>query len=256
VAQGGTFLVAVSGAAVNAAFIDFRDWTHPMFWEGGVFLGVIPAGQVVGTTEQPRPGTYPVVARLEMEGDPTPRVLESSIAVTSADFPVEYLTFDPQTATLLDPALTVQETAILRTAYGTNSGPRRWDGFFLRPSRAPVSDVYGSRRSYQGGAVSGSHSGVDFGAAAGTPVTAAATGAVVLARGLPVRGNTVILDHGAGVFTGYCHLGEIWVAAGEPVRATQSIGAVGATGLVTGAHLHWEVAAGGQHVDGLRWLAP
>jgi len=254
VAQGGTFLVAVSGEGLLSATVGFRDWEHPMVAEGSALLAVVPAGQPVGTSAQPVPGRYPVTARVVVDGAPEAHVFEETIAVVPTDFPVEYLTFEPGVATLLDPALTVQETAVLREAYGSNSGARRWDGFFLRPSPARVSDVYGARRSYQGGPVTGSHSGVDFGATAGSPVSAAATGRVALARALPVRGNTVILDHGAGVFSGYCHLSEIWVAPGQDVRAGAQIAAVGATGLVTGAHLHWEVVAGGQHVDGLRWL--
>jgi murein DD-endopeptidase MepM/ murein hydrolase activator NlpD len=254
VAQGGTFLVGLTGDGIASAEVEFRDWVYPTAWEGGAFLAVVPAGQVVGSTAQPSPGTYPLGVRFELEGDPTPRTLQSTIAITPTNFPVEYLTFDPQTATLLDPALTEQEVAILGDAYGTFRPPRMWDGFFVRPSRASISDVYGSRRSYQGGPVTGSHSGVDFGAAAGQPVAAAAHGRVAMARRVPVRGNMIILDHGLGVFTGYCHLSEIWVAPGQAVRAGEQIGAVGATGLVTGAHLHWEVVAGGQHVDGLRWL--
>jgi murein DD-endopeptidase MepM/ murein hydrolase activator NlpD len=255
VAQGGTFLVIVTGDGILSATVGFRDWEHPMVPEGNAFLAVVPAGQPVGAIAQPAPGAYRVTVRLALGGAEQSGIVEETIRVLPTDFPVEYLTFEPGVATLLDPALTVQETAILRDAYGVNSGPRLWDGFFSRPSPAPVSDVYGSRRSYQGGPVTGSHSGVDFGAAAGSPVAAAATGRVALARALPVRGNTVILDHGAGVFTGYCHLSEIWVAPGQTVRAGAPIAAVGATGLVTGAHLHWEVVAGGQHVDGLRWLA-
>ena len=256
VAQGGTFLVVVTGDNLLSAMLGFREWEHPMVAEGNALLAVVPAGQAVGTTVQPAPGQYPVTVRVVLEGAADASALAETISVVPTNFPVEYLTFEPGVATLLDPALTVQETAILREAYGSNSGARLWDGFFLKPSSAPVSDVYGSRRSYQGGPVTGSHSGVDFGAAAGSPVAAAATGRVALARALPVRGNTVILDHGAGVFTGYCHLSEFWVAPGQAVRAGAQIAAVGATGLVTGAHLHWEVVAGGQHVDGLRWLAP
>jgi murein DD-endopeptidase MepM/ murein hydrolase activator NlpD len=255
VVQGGTFLVILTGDGIRSAMVGFRDWEHPMVPEGDAWLAVVPAGQPVGATAQPAPGEYRVTARLALDGAERAGIVEDTIRVLSADFPVEHLTFEPGVATLLDPELTVQETAVLRDAYGVNSGPRLWDGFFLRPSSAPVSDVYGSRRSYQGGPVTGSHSGVDFGAPAGSPATAAATGRVALARALPVRGNTVILDHGAGVFTGYCHLSEFSVAPGQIVRAGERIASVGATGLVTGAHLHWEVVAGGQHVDGLRWLA-
>jgi murein DD-endopeptidase MepM/ murein hydrolase activator NlpD len=66
----------------------------------------------------------------------------------------------------------------------------------------------------------------------------------------------VVLDHGAGVFTGYCHLSAYAVRADEEVPAGQVIAAVGSSGLATGPHLHWEVVVGGYHVNGLLWLTP
>ena len=254
VPQGGTFLVALSGDGILSAAAEFRGWQFPAVDEGGVHLAILPAGQWVGYTQQPAPGVYPVAMDFEVAGEGWQR-LTGSIRVTATDFPVEHLTFAPQVAALLDPALTQREIAILEGAYGSFTPVRHWDGLFVRPSLGAVSDVYGSRRSYQGGPVSGSHSGVDFNAPAGAPVSAAAHGRVVLARPLPLRGNMVILDHGAGVHTGYCHLSDYWVEPGQAVRAGEAIAAVGATGLVTGPHLHWELVVGGQHVDGLRWLA-
>jgi murein DD-endopeptidase MepM/ murein hydrolase activator NlpD len=253
VAQGGTLLVGVAGPGISSAAVGFRDWEYPMLGEGGDFFAVVPAGQAIGATAQPAPGVYPIEARVEIQGVGT-RYLADSVRIVATEFPVDYLTFAPSVAALLDPALTAREVATLREAYGGFTPARYWDGYFVRPSAAAVSDVYGSRRSYQGGPVTGSHSGVDFGAAAGAPVVAAAGGYVVLAQRLPVRGNAVIVDHGAGVHTGYCHLSEFWVGTGQRVRAGEPIAAVGATGLVTGAHLHWELVAGMQHVDGLRWL--
>ena len=254
VAQGGTFLAVLTGDGIVSAAAEFRGWQFPAVQEGGAHLAILPAGQWVGSTQQPAAGVYPVAMDFELAGEGWQR-LTGSIRVTPTEFPVEHLTFAPQVAALLDPALTQREIAILEATYGSFTPVRRWDGLFVRPSAGAVSDVYGSRRSYQGGPVSGSHSGVDFNAPAGAPVSAAAHARVVLAQPLPVRGNTVILDHGAGVFTGYCHLSDYWVEPGQAVRAGEAIAAVGATGLATGPHLHWELVVGGQHVDGLRWLA-
>ncbi len=255
VAQGGTFVASLTGDRIATATVEFNGRQFQTIQENGAYLAIIPVGQLIGSTEQVRPGTYPVAMHYELLGQPLPRTLEGSVTVTPTEFPVEYITFTPQVAALLEPSRVEQETAMLKAAYGGVSPVRLWEGFFLRPSVAEVSDVYGSRRSYQGGPVSGSHSGVDFNAPAGAPVYAAARGRVVLAQPLPVRGNTVILDHGAGVFTGYCHLSDFWVEPGQDVRSGEPIAATGATGLVTGPHLHWELVVGGQHVDGLRWLA-
>ena len=83
---------------------------------------------------------------------------------------------------------------------------------------------------------------------------AAAAGRVVFAGEMKVRGNSVIIDHGMGVFTAYHHFSRIDVQQGAMVTPGQQIGAVGETGLVTGPHLHWEVIVRGVEVDGLLWL--
>ena len=119
----------------------------------------------------------------------------------------------------------------------------------------PHTSPYGSRRTYGNSPTITAHAGEDFSAAAGTPVLAPAAGTVVLAEPLFVRGNAVVLDHGGGVYTGYWHLSELNVQPGEQVAAGQQLGAVGSTGLSTGAHLHWEMRVGGLPVDPLQWLA-
>ncbi len=126
--------------------------------------------------------------------------------------------------------------------------------------RAPLdgalarSSPFGTRRTYGDSPTLSAHEGEDFSAAAGAPVYAPAAGTVALAETLFVRGNAVILDHGHGVYTGYWHLSRIDVAPGETIAAGQQIGAVGNTGLSTGAHLHWELRVNGVAVDPLQWL--
>jgi hypothetical protein len=255
VPQGGAIPATLSGDSLINVTAEFLGRRFRVVEERGSFLAFIPAGQLIGDTQQVPPGVYPLAMNYEIVGLPMPRTLEGSVTISATDFPVEMLTFTPQVASLLDPTRVEQETAIMKAAYGGFSPVRYWDGPFLRPSPADVSDVYGSRRSYQGGPVTGSHAGVDFAANVGAPVVAAAHGRVELAQMMPVRGNMVILDHGAGVFTGYCHLASFSVMPGQEVRGGEQIGLTGATGLVTGPHLHWEVVVGGMHVDGLQWLS-
>lgn len=253
VLQGGAFLVALEGGEIAAASVEFAGRTTPLLAEGEGWLAVLGIGRPVGEDEQLPPGAYPLRVRAQSASGGAD-LLDGVVIGALAGFPVEALEFTPGVAALLDPALIEQEARVLRQVYNGFSGPRRWNGFFRRPSPAQLTDVYGSRRSTNGGPVSGSHSGVDFGADTGDPAFAAAPGRVALARPLTVRGNMVILDHGAGVFTGYCHLSAFNVTEGDDVPAGFRVGSVGATGLVTGPHLHWEVVAGGMHLDGLRWL--
>lgn len=255
VPQGGTFVVTLTGERIAVASVEFRNRLYPCLATGNTFFSILPVGQDIGATEQVAPGVYPVTVGYEIIGQPLPRAIEGGVTVISTDFPVEYLTFTPQVAALLTPSRMEEETALLKAAYGTFTPERLWTGAFRRPSAAEITDVYGSRRSYQGGPATGSHAGVDFGGKSGTPVLAAGDGRVVQAQMMPIRGNMVVLDHGGGLFTGYCHLLSFAVQPGQVVHAGDLVGATGATGLVTGPHLHWEVAAGGQQVDGMRWLA-
>ena len=115
------------------------------------------------------------------------------------------------------------------------------------------SSLYGVRRSYNGGPYSSYHEGVDFSAYGGTPVLAPARGTVIVAETLYVRGGTVIIDHGLGIYTGVYHMSAITVQPGQVVKPGDQVGAVGTTGLSTGNHLHWDLLVNGVWVDALSW---
>jgi len=134
--------------------------------------------------------------------------------------------------------------------------PLQWTTPFQRPidTYFEVTSWYGTRRSNNGGPYSTYHEGVDYSAYGGTPVMAAAAGTVVLAELLPVRGNTVIIDHGAGVYTGMYHLSALKTAVGDTVQVGDVVGLVGTTGLSTGNHLHWDLIVNTVWVDGEAWL--
>jgi murein DD-endopeptidase MepM/ murein hydrolase activator NlpD len=99
------------------------------------------------------------------------------------------------------------------------------------------------------------HSGADFVSPEGTPIRAPNAGTIVLARDLYFSGNTVVIDHGLGLFSLVAHLSAMEVKEGETVDAGAIVGRVGATGRVTGPHLHWAVRANGARVDPLSLLA-
>ncbi|MFP4323471.1 MAG: M23 family metallopeptidase [Anaerolineales bacterium] len=99
------------------------------------------------------------------------------------------------------------------------------------------------------------HSGVDYAAPEGTPIPNMASGRVVAILQLPLRGNYVLIDHGGGLFSGYAHLLEVTVRAGDFVIPGDEVGTLGNTGRSTGPHLHWEIALGGVWVDPLDFAA-
>ena len=115
-----------------------------------------------------------------------------------------------------------------------------WSGDFRAPVNAPPTDSFGTRRIFNGKLAS-VHKGMDFRAPMGTPVRAGNSGVVVLARPLYYEGNCVVIDHGLGLFTISMHLSRIDVNEGQRVSTGERIGLSGATGRVTGPHLHWAV---------------
>lgn len=139
----------------------------------------------------------------------------------------------------------------LREILGRVTPERLWQGNF----RVPLDGVttgknFGKRRILNG--QSGSpHGGVDLAATTGTPVYAAQSGRVVLAEELYFPGNTVIVDHGLGIYTFYGHLSEISVRVGDELKKGALLGKAGATGRVTGPHLHWGLSVNRARVDPL-----
>jgi murein DD-endopeptidase MepM/ murein hydrolase activator NlpD len=129
-----------------------------------------------------------------------------------------------------------------------------WTGAFVRPVEAPANSAFGTR-SILNGQPRSAHGGADFSSPAGTPVRAANAGRVMLAGDLYYTGGTVVIDHGLGVVSLFAHLSAIDAREGATVAAGEVVGRVGATGRVTGAHLHWTVRVGGARVDPLSLLA-
>ena len=164
----------------------------------------------------------------------------------------------PFSAKTLGDYLTTQSNieAALRTYEQFNlfQALPRWNGELRIPvDKFIQTTAFGQGRSINGGPVTGQHSGVDLAADAGTPIHAAAAGRVAWTGAMPIRGNSVLLDHGAGVVTGYHHLLEIDVTPGQIVDAGDVIAKMGSTGFSTGPHLHWEMTIYGVNVDPMTW---
>ena len=140
-----------------------------------------------------------------------------------------------------------------RAAREAHAAPRMWSAVRL-PRDSRVTSGFGTGREFNG-QITSRHMGLDLAGARGATVTAAADGVVAVVDGFLLGGNVVYLNHGGGLQTGYFHLSESLVSVGDTVTAGTPIGRVGATGRVTGPHLHWVVRYGATSVDPLSLLA-
>ncbi len=183
------------------------------------------------------------------------RELTVSLKILSRRFKSEKLQVTPSRVTPApkDVERIKREGKEVRAVYAASRPRRLWNEPFRRPLKGLVTSPYGTRRLLNG-KLKSYHGGVDFRAATGTPIYAANTGIVGLAKNLFYSGNIVILDHGSGLFTTYAHLSRIDVTPGQLVEKGQAIGLAGATGRVSGPHLHWGVKVNGVNVNPLHTL--
>ncbi|MEH3107559.1 MAG: M23 family metallopeptidase [Sphingomonas fennica] len=138
----------------------------------------------------------------------------------------------------------------IAAARALRSGSDGWRQRFVWPVTGRISGIFGSQRIYAG-EKGDFHGGVDVARPTGTPIVAPADGVVVLAAAAPftLEGNLLIVDHGMGLTSAFLHLSRIDVGVGQRVRQGQPLGAIGATGRVTGPHLHWALVWDGQRID-------
>jgi hypothetical protein len=175
--------------------------------------------------------------------------------VAGRDFPVKKLWVKEEFVT---PPPEVEErirweAELVDSIYGLMTSRWLGEGDFRLPHDGKMAPNFGERRIYNNIPRS-THSGVDISAPFGGSVRAANSGRVVLARDLYFSGQTVILDHGLGLFTYYCHFSRLKVQRGDSVRKGDVIGLIGSTGRSTGPHLHWAAKILRSRVDPLALL--
>jgi murein DD-endopeptidase MepM/ murein hydrolase activator NlpD len=245
--QGGTLVVRVPAAGAASASATFRGKTLAMIAGEGEFWVVIGASAAEAL------GSYAITAQLYDADGAAVGTQNGTVTITDTAYPVENIDVPPGQGGLLDPDVIQQELNIRAGVFARFTPQKLWSGPFSLPSSGPISSPFGIARSFNNGPVGGNHSGTDFVADEGAPIYAAAPGRVAFAGALTTRGTAVMIDHGAGVFTAYHHMSRIDVAEGQDVAQGQQIGAVGATGLATGPHLHWELIVGSVNVDPVFW---
>lgn len=238
VEPGGVFQVKVgmSGGIAAGSEATYNGRTESLH----VVRGVPRA--LFGVPASTRAGSYPVVVKVDGQ------TLRKTIRVKKKTFPSQNIRMQPGKTNLMDPKILAREREILDAAWSVRSPAPFWTDAFLVPSPGRNSSAWGRRRTVNGRNW-GQHQGADISAPAGTPIKATNAGRIVVAQELWMRGNTVVIDHGLGVFSAYNHLNRIDVSEGEEVARGQQIGVVGSTGFSTGPHLHWEMRIGATSVN-------
>ncbi len=178
--------------------------------------------------------------------------LVARVTIARATYPIERLRVAPQFSAPSDSALEARQRReaalaadVSRRAHET---PQLWTTPFRRPRDTRVTSGFGRGREFNG-TVTSRHMGTDYAGAVGATVRASNRGVVRLVESFFLGGNVVYIDHGAGLVTAYLHLSKQSVVVGDTVNAGDVIGLVGATGRVTGPHLHWIVRYGSVTVD-------
>jgi murein DD-endopeptidase MepM/ murein hydrolase activator NlpD len=216
---------------------------------GGVYVA-LAATPIDATGEL----EMPVVAR--WTGGATDSVA-MAVPVAEGDYRHERLRVAPQFGRVQPPEILERIRAegerareVSRRSHDT---PRLWEGPVVHPRPSRITSGFGHGREYNG-EITGRHMGTDFAGAVGAPIHAPARGVMRLVGDFYLGGGVLYIDHGEGLVTGYLHLSQHLVAEGDTVEAGQLIARVGATGRVTGPHLHWIVRYGTITVDPLSFL--
>jgi murein DD-endopeptidase MepM/ murein hydrolase activator NlpD len=240
-------LDVAASSPLERAHVDVFDHLVPMWSTGDLSRWEA----LIGVDVETRPGRYPVIVRgLSASGEPT--TTHVTLTVTRKVFGTRRLLVDPRFSE--PPASEMprieREAQRLNALLSATTGARYWNWPFEAPVAAPASSPFGVRSVFNGVPRS-RHNGVDFASLAGAPVHAPAGGRVALAEPLYFTGNTVIIDHGQGLYSLLAHLERAVVQRDDPVARGDVIGFVGATGRATGPHLHWSVRLQGARVDPL-----
>ena len=250
-AQGSLLIVEVEGTKALAEFAGDWDGRAIPLWREGDKPGTLHG--LIGVDLEKAPGRYAwKVSWKNAAGEA--KSCSAFVTVRAGKFPTERLTVEKQFVQP-DPEQekrAEEEQKKMRAIFESVTPERYWDGKFLMPLKGVTTGGNFGRRRILNGEARSPHAGVDFPALAGTPVFSTQGGKVALAEELFYSGNTIVIDHGYGIYTLYAHLSEMEAKSGQMVRAGEEIGKVGATGRVTGPHLHWGLTVERARVNALQ----
>lgn len=236
---GGVVALTIPGPATALPVVSYEGQRTLVLRDGDHWLAL------VGLQLTTEPGSH--AADIRFPGQPPAR---QSFEVSTKQYQEQHLNVAPAQVNLSkkDLARVALEQKRIRAALVNYSVAAPASLLLAAPISGPRSSSFGLRRFFNGESRS-PHSGMDIAAESGRPVKAAASGRVVDTGSYFFNGNTVIIDHGEGLMTMYCHLSAIDVKIGQQLKVGDVLGKVGATGRVTGPHLHFGVSLNHAFVD-------
>ena len=206
---------------------------------------------VVGISLKTRPGDYPLELTHKTASDTDEHQSMLSFQVGAKEYRVQRLTIENKRKVnpyKEDMDRIIRERNEMNKAFKSFENLAQPAVDFVLPAEGPISSPFGLKRILND-QPRNPHSGLDIAAPTGTPIHAPAAGRVTAVGNYFFNGNTVLLDHGQGLISMYCHMSETTVAVGDTLSPGDLIGKVGKTGRVTGPHLHWSVSLNNARVD-------
>jgi murein DD-endopeptidase MepM/ murein hydrolase activator NlpD len=206
---------------------------------------------VVGISLKTRPGDYPLELTHKTASDTDKLQSKLSFKVGAKEYRVQRLTIENNRKVnpyKEDMDRIIRERNEMNKAFKSFENLAQPAVDFVLPAEGPISSPFGLKRILND-QPRNPHSGLDIAAPTGTPIHAPAAGRVTAVGNYFFNGNTVLLDHGQGLISMYCHMSETAVAVGDALSPGDLIGKVGKTGRVTGPHLHWSVSLNNARVD-------
>ncbi len=242
--QGNILELKIPAEGLTAVHGRMGNATIPVYPSGNGFFTTL-----IGVDLEAKPGLVNVIVK-STTSSATLRESQIRLQIKPKSFKQESFSvaaeFDQLSAEVIERIRKDQDQ--FSRAFMSSAPERLWEGSFLLPVSSDVTSPFGYRRVING-TPRAPHTGVDLKAALGTEVMAANHGRVVLLGDFFFSGNSLVLDHGGGLYTVYFHLSEFKVEAGAPVRKGDLIGLSGMTGRVTGPHLHWGARLNNARVD-------
>ena len=239
--------VRFTGPNIYIGSVEFLDMISPLHVsDGGIFMATL------GIPVDYKPGEYEI--QITLYGLDVKLLKTESVEVRDKIRTEDHIHRTKHMKAIMSDASSRDKELQIRQEYNREYLPVHIGlEQFILPVSGPISTQFGERRVYENGSYGNHHSGVDFAVEEGTSVVSSSAGVVVYVGNLPIRGDSVVIDHGGGVLSGYHHLSRTFVTSGQEIMKGQEVGEVGNTGFSTGPHLHWEILLFGVAIDPLQW---